>query len=188
MTAKCLFLDRDGVINADFGFVSRFEDIKFIDGIFELCQVAVAEGFKIIIVTNQSGIERGLFTQHQFVELMEQVTRTFAARGCPIDDYLFSPHMPRNLGGGKLPGLERKPNPEMIRVASERHGIALSDSLLIGDKESDIEAGRAAGVGKLVWLKSDSATADEAIQQGDARVISSLKDFNHEWLSSDGVW
>lgn len=144
MKTKALFLDRDGVINADVGFAHAPEQIIFLPGFFDLCRAAYASGERIIIVTNQSGIARGLYTEAQFHALMCWMMERFEKEGCPITAYYFCPHMPEA-------GCDcRKPKPGMILQAAREWNIDLAASRLIGDKESDLEAGRAAGVGNNV--------------------------------------
>ena len=178
MESKCLFLDRDGIVNHDFGYVSRFDDIEFTDGIFEICRLARAAEFKIIIITNQSGIERGLFTQEDFEDLMDNLLESFAQQDCPISDYFYSPHMPADIGGGRVSGLQRKPSPEMIQVAAQRYCLDLKSSVLIGDKASDILAGHFAGIERLVLLGGDQAGLEDIRFQS----IGNLKDFRPEWF------
>lgn len=151
---KALFLDRDGVINVDTGHTHRIEDISYIEGIFDFCRKAHAASYKIIIVTNQSGIARGLYGKPEFHALMRHMAERFQNEGCPWTAYYFCPHHP-DIGNARYRKHCdcRKPKPGMILQASQEWDIDLGKSLLIGDKESDIEAGRAAGVGRCEWFK-----------------------------------
>ena len=144
---KALFLDRDGVINRDVDFAHLPEQIEFMPGIFEQCRKASAEGFLLIVVTNQSGIGRGLYSEAQFHELMRWMMAQFKKESCPLTAYYFCPHLPEA-------GCDcRKPKPGMIFQAAREHHIDLAGSVLIGDRQSDVEAGNAAGVGdvRLYW-------------------------------------
>lgn len=143
---KALFLDRDGVINVDVNYAHTPEQITFMPGIFERCRKAIADGYKLIIVTNQSGIGRGYYTEAQFHALMQWMLAQFEKENCPITAYYFCPHLP-DAGCAC-----RKPQPGMILQAVKDWDIDLAASELIGDKESDLEAGRAAGVGKVTLL------------------------------------
>lgn len=144
---KALFLDRDGVINEDFGYVFKIEDFKFIDGIFELLKEFKKRDFLIIIITNQSGIQRGYYTTKDFEILTDYMKDEFKKRDINIDKVYFCPH---------LSGCEcRKPNPGMILAAKDEFGIDFSKSYLIGDKLSDIEAGKNAGVKNLFLLSKE---------------------------------
>ena len=137
---RALFLDRDGVINKDVGYAYLPEQIEFMPQIFDLCRAAHANGELIIIITNQSGIGRGMYNEAQFHALMTWMKARFEAEGCPITSYYYCPHLPDA-------GCEcRKPKAGMILQAAKDWNIDLAYSRLIGDKESDLEAGRAAGV------------------------------------------
>ncbi len=145
---RALFLDRDGVINHDMGYTHRWEDFVFIDGIFDLCRHARAQEFSLFVVTNQAGIARGLYTEDDFHALSARMCMEFRSQGAPIDRVYFSPFHPEHgIGDYKRESLLRKPNPGMILLAAEEFGLALADSVLIGDRVSDIQAGHAAGVG-----------------------------------------
>jgi D-glycero-D-manno-heptose 1,7-bisphosphate phosphatase len=150
---RALFLDRDGVINEDRPYVHRIEDFHFIDGIFELCRAAIEAGMMIIVVTNQAGIGRGFYTEQQFHVLTDWMTARFADQGVKIDQVYFCPHHPvHGIGDYKRDCGCRKPNPGMILRARDDHGICLRNSILIGDKEWDIVAANAAGVGTSILV------------------------------------
>ena len=153
---RALFLDRDGVINEDRRYVHRIEDFRFIDGIFDICRAASDAGMAIIVVTNQAGIGRGFYTEPQFHILTEWMNARFADQGVTIDQVYHCPHHPvGGTGVYKVDCLCRKPNPGMILRAREEHGICLRDSVLVGDKESDIVAAKAAGVGATVLISGN---------------------------------
>mgnify|MGYP002719324495 CR=1 FL=1 len=160
---KALFLDRDGVINEDFGYIFKIEDFKFLDGIFQLLKEFKKREFLIIIITNQSGIQRGYYTTKDFEILTDYMKDEFKKRDIDIDKVYFCPH---------LSGCEcRKPNPGMILAAKDELGIDLSKSYLIGDKLSDIEAGKNAGVKNLFLLNRDENSTN-----GDFHCIKELKE------------
>lgn len=147
---KALFLDRDGVINADTGHTHKIEDIHYISGIFDFCRSAIEKNYIIIIITNQSGIARGLYGKPEFHDFMRHMAMRFKEEGCPLTAYYFCPHHP-DFGNARYRQRCdcRKPKPGMILQAAKEWKIDLAQSLLVGDKESDIEAGKAAGVGRL---------------------------------------
>ncbi len=150
---RALFLDRDGVINEDGNYVHRIDDLHFIDGIFDICRAAASAGMAIIVVTNQAGIGRGLFTERQFHVLTDWMVAQFAAQGVRIAQVYYCPHHPvHGKGHFKLDCLCRKPNPGMILLARDDHGICLKSSILIGDKEWDIAAANAAGIETTVLI------------------------------------
>ena len=152
---KCpaLFLDRDGVINVDKNYVHRIEDCEFVDGIFDLCRAAKAKGYMLIIVTNQAGIAKGYYTEQDYVTLMNYMGAEFEKQGCPLDDVFYCPFHKDGLGEYRKDSEDRKPNPGMILKATVKHHIDLKTSVLIGDKDSDIEAGRRAGVGINIFYR-----------------------------------
>lgn len=156
MTSKnrALFLDRDGVINHDAGYTSKIGDFHFIDGIFELCREAKRQGYLIIVVTNQAGIGRGYYTEQDFLVLTDWMKKRFEEEAAPITDVYFCPyHAVHGIGEYKQESFDRKPNPGMLLKAAEKYQIDLSQSIMIGDKESDIEAAGNAGVGtKVIFL------------------------------------
>lgn len=155
---RALFLDRDGVINEDGNYVHRIEDFHFIDGIFDICRAAAGAGMAIIVVTNQAGIGRGLFTEQQFQVLTDWMVARFADQGVRIAQVYFCPHHPvHGIGHYKRDCFCRKPNPGMILRARDDHGICLRNSVLIGDKEWDIVAAKAAGIGTTVLISGTSS-------------------------------
>ncbi len=155
-----LFLDRDGIINADRGFVARREDFVWQDGIFPLVRAALAMGFVPVIVTNQSGIGRGLYTEEDYASLTRWMLERFATELAPIARVYHCPYHPE----AELPQFRavhpwRKPAPGMLLAAQEDLNLDLSASILLGDRWSDIEAGMAAGVGTIVLVGPLAAEA-----------------------------
>ena len=148
-TRPALFLDRDGVINIDHGYVVRREQFEFIDGIFDLCASAKKLGYLIFVVTNQAGIARGCYSERDFAELTSWMCRVFSDRGTSIDKVYFCPFHPvHGIGQYKVDSPFRKPRPGMILEAAKDFAVDLKNSILVGDKLSDVEAGIAAGVGR----------------------------------------
>lgn len=149
-----LFLDRDGVINVDHAYVYKQEDFEFIDGIFDLCRTAKQLGFLIFVVTNQAGIGRGFYTEQDFLKLTDWMCGIFCDEGIVIDKVYFCPSHPEyGVGQYKVDSPYRKPGPGMILQAAQEFDIDMTRSVLVGDKESDIQAAVAAGVGRtfLYW-------------------------------------
>lgn len=139
---KALFLDRDGVVNVEKNYLYKKEDFEFIDGIFELCKYYERLGYLIIIITNQSGIARGFYTEEEFLSLTKWMNQKFLQEGIHISEVYFCPHLPSLSGECQC----RKPNPGMILDAAKKFNIDINNSLFIGDKESDVEAGLNAGI------------------------------------------
>jgi D-glycero-D-manno-heptose 1,7-bisphosphate phosphatase len=155
--SRALFLDRDGVINADTRYVWRIEDFVFLPGIFQLCSTAQQVGLVPVVVTNQAGIGRGYYTEHDFRILTEWMLAEFRARGIGIAHVYHCPYHPtEGLGEYRRDSPDRKPNPGMILRAKADLDLDLSQSVLVGDKDSDIAAGHAAGVGYNIQLRQDA--------------------------------
>lgn len=148
---KALFLDRDGVINEDFGYVHKKEDIVFCPHIFTLCRRFVKQHYQLIIVTNQSGIGRKMYDHKDFSTLCDFIKKTFSDQGIPIRATYYCPHLPNAHCNC------RKPKPGMILQAAQAHHIQLADSVLIGDKKTDMQAGEQAGIKKLWWYNGDAS-------------------------------
>lgn len=160
---KALFLDRDGVINKDFGYVYQKEEFEFIDGIFDLCKKAQDKEYKIIIITNQSGIARGYYSEDEFLRLTKWVENEFLKRGIKIEKTFYSPyHEDGKVDKFVKYSFQRKPNPGMIIDAVEEFKIDVSKSIMIGDKKTDMLAAKAAKIGKriLVSEKIDLKSID----------------------------
>lgn len=157
-----VFLDRDGVINVDHGYVSRPEQFNFIDGIFEACQHFAALGYTLIVVTNQSGIGRGYYTEADFLSLTQWMTERFAEHGVTIAGVYWCPHHPVQAQGTYQRECDcRKPAPGMIVQAAAEHGIDLARSWMLGDKAADMQAAAAAGVGHKVLVLSGQSLSEE---------------------------
>jgi D-glycero-D-manno-heptose 1,7-bisphosphate phosphatase len=147
---KALFLDRDGVINEDYGHVHSVENFKFIEGIFELCRIAQNHKYLIIVITNQAGIAKGLYSENDFLELTKWMQNQFLINGIYITKTYYCPH--RNEDNCQC----RKPNPGMLLRAINEHEINPNISVLIGDKLSDIEAGQRAKINKCILYNENT--------------------------------
>lgn len=153
---KALFLDRDGVINVDKGYVHKIEDFEFIDGIFEVLKYFQEKGYLLIVVTNQAGIGRGYYTEEEFHILNNWMLEEFRKKGINITKVYYCPYHPvHGIGKYKKDAFCRKPNPGMILKAKKEFNINLTESILVGDKFTDILSGKNAGLNKLVLIKND---------------------------------
>jgi D-glycero-D-manno-heptose 1,7-bisphosphate phosphatase len=142
-----LFLDRDGVVNKEKGIFWRSDLIEFMPGIFELVGDANRLGLRVVIITNQSGIGRGLFSEAQFSDLMHWMCDKFVERGAHIDAVYFSPfHPTAGVGVYRRDSDCRKPNPGMFFSAMADFDINLRASIMLGDNDSDMRAAAAAGI------------------------------------------
>ena len=135
-------MDRDGVVNIEKNYLYKQEDFEFIDGIFELCRYFQNEGFVIVIVTNQSGICRGYYSEEDFRKLTEWMEDEFAKQRVTIVKTYHCPHHPDFTGSCSC----RKPEPGMFLQAQKEFEIDLENSVMVGDKRSDMEAAQRAGV------------------------------------------
>lgn len=152
---KAVFLDRDGVINEDSGYVSKISDFKFINGVFEALSGFKKLGYLLIIVTNQSGISRGFYTLKDFENLNKFMLGEFEKNGIEIKKVYFCPHSPEE-------NCEcRKPKAGMILAGIKEFDIDVSKSILIGDKPSDIEAANVANLGNAYQIGKDGNSLKE---------------------------
>jgi D-glycero-D-manno-heptose 1,7-bisphosphate phosphatase len=139
---KALFIDRDGVINVDKGHVFLIEDFEFSEGIFDLCRKYFNTGYLIIVVTNQAGIAKGLYSEEDFINLTDWMISQFKNNGITITKVYYCPHHPEISGSCEC----RKPEPGMLLQAVREFDLKISECIMVGDKESDLEAGRRAGI------------------------------------------
>ncbi len=148
---SAVFLDRDGVINVDHGYVSTWEQFEFLPGASEALRELQDAGYLLIIVSNQSGIGRGYYSERDLHTLNQAIADHLdSTHGVTLSGFYHCPHHPTEAEGEFRQQCDcRKPAPGMIQQAVLEHGIDVTTSLLVGDKDSDIEAGRAAGVARL---------------------------------------
>lgn len=155
---KAVFLDRDGVINKDHGYTFRPDDFDFLDGVFPACRRFMSMGYKLVIVTNQSGIARGYYSEVDFEYLTDYMLNEFKQQGITIDAVYHCPHHAQEgYGEYKIDCDCRKPKPGMLYTAASELDLDLSESVMIGDKITDMIAGKAAGVKKCVLISNNKA-------------------------------
>lgn len=147
---KALFLDRDGTINIEKGYIFKIEDFEFQPKIFEIIKKYHQENFLIFIVTNQSGIARGFYTESDFQILSEWMINQFKSASIKITKIYHCPHHPDFTGECNC----RKPKPDMILQAIDEFNLNPAECVLIGDKKSDILAGKNAGIGKNLLIQN----------------------------------
>jgi D-glycero-D-manno-heptose 1,7-bisphosphate phosphatase len=161
---KALFLDRDGIINVDHGYVYKKEEFEFVEDIFTVCLDAQNKGYEIFVITNQSGIARGKYTVDQFEQLSLWMVEKFKSKGIVISDVYHCPHHPDKGLGKYLKSCDcRKPEPGMLLLAEKEHNIDLDNSVFIGDKVSDMQAAERAGIENRIILV-DQYEDDHAIK------------------------
>ncbi|MBN8827290.1 MAG: D-glycero-beta-D-manno-heptose 1,7-bisphosphate 7-phosphatase [Sphingobacteriia bacterium] len=157
---KALFLDRDGVINVDYGYVYQIQNFTFVDGIFDLCKIAQELNYKIFIITNQSGIGRNYYTEEEFNNLTSWLVQKFNDNNIKIEKVYYCPHhVDAVLNKYKIKCDCRKPEPGMIIEACKEFDIDPTKSIFIGDKETDIEAATKANVGTKILFTNDDILA-----------------------------
>lgn len=163
---KAVFLDRDGVINEDMGYIYKSEDFHFMSGIFDFCHAAQTKGYLLIIITNQSGIARGFYTVDDYKRLDGWMLEKFREKDIHICKTYYCPFHPREgIGVYKKDSFDRKPKPGMFVKAQAEFNIDMRDSIAIGDRDSDMEAGRRAEVGRLLIVqgKNKCTKADDVV-------------------------
>ena len=148
MSIKTIFLDRDGVINKEINYLHKIDDFEFIDGVFEACRYLMSLNYKIIVITNQSGIARGYYTTNDFQILTNWMIAQFKKNGVNILDIFHCPHLPDSNC------MCRKPMPGMLFDAQYKYDIDMQNSWLIGDKKNDIIAANRAGITNTILVKS----------------------------------
>jgi D-glycero-D-manno-heptose 1,7-bisphosphate phosphatase len=148
MTIKTIFLDRDGVINKEVGYLHKIEDFKFIDGIFDACLFFLKLNYQIIIVTNQSGIARGYFNHSDYQKLTQWMLNQFFTKNISILGTYYCPHGPESICSC------RKPMPGMFFEARDKFNINMEESWMIGDSETDIEAAINAGILNTILIRN----------------------------------
>jgi D-glycero-D-manno-heptose 1,7-bisphosphate phosphatase len=171
-----IFLDRDGTINVDHGYVHESDNFQFIDGVIDAMAKLKEMGYALVLVTNQSGIARGMFTEDQFMHLTEWMDWSLADRGVDLDGVYYCPHHPEGTVEEFRQTCDcRKPQPGMLLSAKEELNIDMSASYIVGDKIEDLLAGEAASVGTKVLVRTGKPVTPEAEAKADL-VIKSLAD------------
>lgn len=152
---KALFLDRDGVVNVEKNYLHKIEDFELMDGIIDVCHAYQKEGYLIIIVTNQSGISRGYYSEEDFSRLSEWMVEHFKTLGITLTHIYHCPHHESIDGACAC----RKPEAGMFLEAQATYGLDMEHSVMIGDNERDIEASLKAGVGENILLSHSAMTS-----------------------------
>ena len=182
---RAAFLDRDGVINTDHGYVHRWDEFEFVPGVIKAMQRLHRAGYALVVVTNQSGIARGMYTEQEFLQLSTQMQAHLGSLGVPITGIYHCPHHPK----GQVPAYAidcacRKPAPGLILQGIAQHGLDPAASFLVGDKLSDLQAARAAGVAHAYLVTGKAGEEEAGAGQAADGVFDSLASFV-DWLLPD---
>jgi D-glycero-D-manno-heptose 1,7-bisphosphate phosphatase len=182
MSERALFLDRDGVVNEEVGYLHRAAEVRFVDGIFSLCRTAAGLGYRLIVVTNQAGIARGYYSEADFEVLMEFMRGELRAEGVELDAVYYCPFHPEHgVGRYKQEHEDRKPGTGMLRRGAKEFGIELNESVLVGDRCSDVGAANAAGLQQAFLIRG----TEVAGCGGDYLKVESLAEVER-WLVERG--
>ncbi len=168
---KAIFLDRDGTLNIDYGYVHEIDQFHFIEGSIE----ALQQLKQLVLVTNQSGIARGYFSEQQFLQLTEWMDWSLADRGVDLDGIYYCPHHPDGIGEFKQDCDCRKPKAGMLNQAIKELKIDPARSIMIGDKMEDMIAGKSAGIKTNVLVRSGKPISEDGEKLAD-HVIDSIAD------------
>jgi D-glycero-D-manno-heptose 1,7-bisphosphate phosphatase len=178
-----LFLDRDGVINEEIGYLVDPQRVRFVPGIVSLCVTARALGYRIFVVTNQAGIARGYYTEEQYQSLMRWMRAELLRDGVEFDAVYHCPFHPEHgIGEYKREHEDRKPGAGMLRRGAREFGVELSASVLVGDRCTDIGAANAACLRQAFLLRG---TEESATCGGEFVVVESLAEVER-WLVGAG--
>jgi len=178
MSGRALFLDRDGVVNVEVGYLHRIEDVEFVPGIVSLCRTAMGLGYRLIVVTNQAGIARGFYTEDDFLALMEWMRAELRKDGVEFDAVYHCPYHPEHgVGVYRREHEDRKPGIGMLRRAVKEFDIELRNSVMVGDRCSDIIAASKAGLRQAFLVKGTEAAECE----GNYLIVESLAEVER-WL------
>ena len=165
---KAVFLDRDGTLNIDYGYVHDIDHFHFIEGSIEALKKLKEMGYLLVLVTNQSGIARGYFTEQQFLQLTEWMDWSLADRGVDLDGIYYCPHHPEaKLTEFKQDCDCRKPKSGMLLQAIEELNIDPTKSIMVGDKVEDLLAGKGAKVKTLVLVRTGKPMTSEGEKMAD---------------------
>lgn len=184
---RAVLLDRDGVINEERDYVHRIDDFVLLPGVVPALQNLQAAGWALVVVTNQGGIGKGLYTESDMNALHAHLRALLAAQGVRLDGIYHCPHHPQGLGALRRADCDcRKPRPGLLLQAARELGLDLAASVLVGDKRSDIDAARAAGAGWALLVRSGHGVPDADVAAADA-CLADLAEAAQWVLAANGV-
>lgn len=187
--APVLFLDRDGVLVEEVHYLHRIDDIRIYPAAIRLVKDAKTAGWAVIMVTNQAGIGRGLYGWDDFDQVNSYLLSVFDASGAFIDGVLAAPHHAEGLGHYRVDNHPmRKPSPGMILDGISRFAAPVRRSVVVGDRVTDLVAGRTAGLGRGLLVRTgygigeESAVGQLTLMDFETKVVDDLDEFPREWL------
>lgn len=182
MSGRALFLDRDGVVNVEVGYLHKAEEVVLVDGIVSLCRTAQALGYRLIVVTNQAGIARGYYTEDDFHSVMEHIRAELRRDGVEFDAVYFCPFHPEHgTGKYKREHEDRKPGAGMLRRGAREFDLDLTECVMVGDRCSDIAAANTGGLRKAFLMRgTETAGCD-----GEHIAVDALAEVE-QWLVERG--
>ncbi len=172
---KAVFLDRDGTLNIDHGYVHTIDDFEFVEDSIEALRKLKQMGYLLVLVTNQSGIARGYFTEDQFLQLTEWMDWSLAEQGVDLDGIYYCPHHIDGKGEYRQDCDCRKPKGGMLKDAIKALKIDPTKSVMIGDKVEDLMAGKSVDVGTSILVRTGKPITEEGEEMADA-VLDSIAD------------
>jgi D-glycero-D-manno-heptose 1,7-bisphosphate phosphatase len=185
---RAVFLDRDGTINVEKGFVHRAEDLAFVDGAAEAIGSLNRAGYLVVVITNQSGVARGLYGEDDVHRLHRYMNAELMRSGAHVDRFYYCPHHPEAPDPAYRMDCEcRKPKPGMVLRALGELGIDPRQSYLIGDKTRDICAGKRAGVVSILIRGHEDQPDETACDEQPDRVVTSLREAVEFILERNGA-
>jgi D-glycero-D-manno-heptose 1,7-bisphosphate phosphatase len=170
---RAVFLDRDGTLNVEKDYLYRIDEFEFVAGAEEAVRMFNKAGFMVVVVTNQSGVARGYYTEEDVEILHRHIGSELEKCGARVDAWFYCPHHPDGRGSYSLPCKCRKPLPGMLIEAAGRFDIDLDASIMIGDKIADVSAGLAAGC-RTVLVRTGYGAEDEQLISGSTLVFDDL--------------
>ena len=170
---RAVFLDRDGTINVEKDYLFKIQDFEFIPGAEDAIRNLNDAGYFVVVVTNQSGVARGYYTEEDVELLHRHIASELEKAGAHIDAWVFCPHHPDGRGSYSLPCDCRKPLPGMLQEAARRYDIDLESSIMIGDKQVDITAGISAGC-RTILVRTGYGSEHESLVTSSTKVYDDL--------------
>jgi D-glycero-D-manno-heptose 1,7-bisphosphate phosphatase len=182
VNGRALFLDRDGVVNVEIGYLHKPEEVVFVEGIVSLCRTAHSLGYRLIVVTNQAGIARGYYTEADFHAVMNHIRTELGRDGIELDAVYFCPFHPQHgVGKYKCEHEDRKPGTGMLRRGAREFDLDLAASVMVGDRCTDIAAANAAGLRQAFLLQGTEAAGCAGVYLA----VNALAEVEH-WLIQRG--